>query len=665
MLELAAVFTGGFGFDELQALTGVGEVELLDCLEEALAAELLRSLGGERYDFAHTLVRHALYEGLSPSRRARRHRRLAEALERLHEDPPARVAAEVARQYHASVTLPGAERGVSYALAAAEDARAVHAPAEAVELLRVALELVPTGDEALRAQVTGSLAVTEAQAAMPTRAVTTLESAVVLLERSGGGRREIAELTCDVATAIWAVTALPAGGAALIERALEALGDDRSLLWARLQILRSHFAEPIRSGPMRIMRFVAPDPEAIRIVRDQGKEADIAITVNPWGPWGEDELDRMVAEIARWRDPAARSSALCLWAVPRAALQEPGSPDLAEKLCAELERLADQVGAPLHRGVVPLYRSALHGARGSFDSAAEQLAEARGLLERLPETVHLPVFPAHETLIAQHRDPDWPRAGDELWRAAILADDSGFSSPICAALACYAFARGELPVKARQLLEDIVIPGLRAASPWDYMVTPAVAYATAAIWELRDEDLARELLPAAEAIVAAGVPDWYMSSNDLTVARLATVLDRYEDAAPAFRRARERLEREGQRPMRAIVDYDEALARSWRGKPGSAALLLAAETQFEQLGMTVWSERIAELRRSGGGLPDGLTRREAEVLRLLASGLTNRQIAAQLVLSVHTVVRHVNNVYVKIGARNRADATAYAVRHGL
>jgi DNA-binding CsgD family transcriptional regulator len=64
-------------------------------------------------------------------------------------------------------------------------------------------------------------------------------------------------------------------------------------------------------------------------------------------------------------------------------------------------------------------------------------------------------------------------------------------------------------------------------------------------------------------------------------------------------------------------------------------------------------------------LPDGLTHREAEVLRLLASGLTNRQIAAQLVLSVHTVVRHVNNAYAKIGARNRADATAYTVRHGL
>jgi DNA-binding CsgD family transcriptional regulator len=665
MLELAAVFTSGFGFDELQALTGVGEVELLDCLEEALAAELLRSLGGERYDFAHALVRQALYERLSPSRRARLHRRLAKALERLYEDPPARLAAEIARQYHASVTLPGAEHGVVHALAAADHARGVHAPAEGVELLRLALELVPDGDQPLRAQVTGSLAVAEAHAAMPTRAVTTLESAVALLERSGAGGREIAELTCDVATAIWAVTAIPARGAALIERALEALADEHNLLWARLQILLSHFAEPIRRGPMRIVPFVAPDPEARRIVRAQGTEADIAITIEPAGPWSEDELQWAIAEIARWPNPAARSGGL-FWVVDRLALYAPQSPDVAERLCGELELLAEQVGALSYLSAAHLFRSALDGARGSLDRAAEQYARARSVLERLPETVHSPVYLACEALIAQHRDPEWPALGDGLWQAATLAGDAGFGSPLCAALACYAFARAEMPVKARGLLDGVVIPGLRAAGPWDHMVAPAVAYAGAAVWELRDEALARELLPAAEAIIAAGVTDWYMSSNDLTVARLATVLDRDADvAAAAFGRARERLERAGQWPMRAIVDFDEAFARRLRGQPASSELLLAAETQFEQLGMTVWLQRIKGLKRSREGLPDGLTHREAEVLRLLASGLTNRQIAEQLALSVHTVARHVNNVYAKIAARNRADAAAYAVRHGL
>jgi DNA-binding NarL/FixJ family response regulator len=63
--------------------------------------------------------------------------------------------------------------------------------------------------------------------------------------------------------------------------------------------------------------------------------------------------------------------------------------------------------------------------------------------------------------------------------------------------------------------------------------------------------------------------------------------------------------------------------------------------------------------------PDGLTAREAEVLGMLAGGKTNKQIAAELVLSVSTVQRHVANVYAKIGAHGRAEATAYALRRAL
>jgi DNA-binding NarL/FixJ family response regulator len=60
-----------------------------------------------------------------------------------------------------------------------------------------------------------------------------------------------------------------------------------------------------------------------------------------------------------------------------------------------------------------------------------------------------------------------------------------------------------------------------------------------------------------------------------------------------------------------------------------------------------------------------LTPREAEVLRLIARGCSNQQIADELVLSVRTVERHITNLYAKIGAHGKADATAYALRHGL
>jgi DNA-binding CsgD family transcriptional regulator len=61
--------------------------------------------------------------------------------------------------------------------------------------------------------------------------------------------------------------------------------------------------------------------------------------------------------------------------------------------------------------------------------------------------------------------------------------------------------------------------------------------------------------------------------------------------------------------------------------------------------------------------PDGLSAREAEVLQLLTNGSTNLEIAAALMVSVHTVERHLQNAYRKIGVRNRADAAAYMVRH--
>ncbi|WP_043810120.1 response regulator transcription factor [Allokutzneria albata] len=62
---------------------------------------------------------------------------------------------------------------------------------------------------------------------------------------------------------------------------------------------------------------------------------------------------------------------------------------------------------------------------------------------------------------------------------------------------------------------------------------------------------------------------------------------------------------------------------------------------------------------------DGLTPRETEVLALIASGLSNAEIAKTLYIGATTVKTHINNAFAKIGARNRADAVRYAYRHGL
>jgi DNA-binding NarL/FixJ family response regulator len=93
----------------------------------------------------------------------------------------------------------------------------------------------------------------------------------------------------------------------------------------------------------------------------------------------------------------------------------------------------------------------------------------------------------------------------------------------------------------------------------------------------------------------------------------------------------------------------------------------AAAAQFTTLGMKPWmvSMALRSWPAEPVAAPDGLTGREVEVPRLIAAGHTSKHIAAQLSLSVATVQRHVANIYAKIDARGRADATAYALRSGL
>ena len=126
-------------------------------------------------------------------------------------------------------------------------------------------------------------------------------------------------------------------------------------------------------------------------------------------------------------------------------------------------------------------------------------------------------------------------------------------------------------------------------------------------------------------------------------------------------------------PLQVSRDLAEALPRGQLAVlPGSQPALFVEDTDsvvamliaFYADGAVPASLRDAP-RPSAPSLPAGMSAREVEVLRLVAAGDSNGEIARQLSLSVHTVERHLANIYRKIDARGRADATAYALRNGL
>lgn len=99
---------------------------------------------------------------------------------------------------------------------------------------------------------------------------------------------------------------------------------------------------------------------------------------------------------------------------------------------------------------------------------------------------------------------------------------------------------------------------------------------------------------------------------------------------------------------------------------GARASFAAARALFDQVGARLDARGVDVVDAVDEmPLPGGLTGREVEVLRLIAAGRSNKDIAATLHLSVKTVSRHLSNIFTKIDVSSRAAATAYAYEHRL
>ena len=181
----------------------------------------------------------------------------------------------------------------------------------------------------------------------------------------------------------------------------------------------------------------------------------------------------------------------------------------------------------------------------------------------------------------------------------------------------------------------------REAADLTVLAFTVIADVTSAHLYADDGDLAAAETVAATALGHARHRRWRLDTAAalLCLVRIYTLSGRAADARTHLREASD-----------IIANLPE---------PGALSSLLA---EAERAAIQA---QPAPAPRGRARRPDGLTGREAEILGLLTRGHTNLEIAAELVVSVHTVERHLQNSYRKIGVRNRADAAAYMTRDGM
>ena len=157
---------------------------------------------------------------------------------------------------------------------------------------------------------------------------------------------------------------------------------------------------------------------------------------------------------------------------------------------------------------------------------------------------------------------------------------------------------------------------------------------------------------------------------------LARTMGKMDDAMAHFEDSLAFCMKAGARPELAWTCHDYADTLLQGNGPGDhkKAMELLGESLAisTELSMLPLMERTTALRESAASVPakapaypGGLTEREVEVLRLVASGKSNAEIAGELVLSIRTVERHISNIYGKTRSTGRADATAFAFTNGL
>jgi DNA-binding CsgD family transcriptional regulator len=198
-----------------------------------------------------------------------------------------------------------------------------------------------------------------------------------------------------------------------------------------------------------------------------------------------------------------------------------------------------------------------------------------------------------------------------------------------------------------------------------------LTYLTDAAAALGDRRMAAILYPELEPFTGTNVMIGHLvacyGAADRFLGMLAATLGEAELAERHFSWAID-LNREMEAPTwLAHTAYEHGRFLLGRDSDRAATRLAEAASLAEQIGMAALLAKIRSLGgvASIGELPSGLSPREAQILELVARGLSNRQIGEELSISEHTAANHIRAILQKTQSSNRTEAASFAHRHGL
>jgi DNA-binding SARP family transcriptional activator/tetratricopeptide (TPR) repeat protein len=583
LLALASVLGREFSRAALAHMSGLSEEELLDTLDEAIAARVMSDQPGGHGNlrFAHVLIRDTLYEGLTMTRRVRLHQLAVAALEEIYGDASGPHLAELA---HHAAAGSDFEKALVCAQQAAERALALLAFEEAARLSRTGLDLLelarPTDDQT---RCNLLLLLGEAEIAAGNGAV----SKEAFLEAADIARRlglslQLAQAAAGYGGRIVYVRAGPdAHLVPLLEEALEAIHEED--LELRVRIL-ARLAGALRDEPRRERRDRV-SREAVELARSTGNDSALAYALDGRGaaimaPDTADELAAIGAELfdvaTRIHDPERAGYGLIHRFIAR--LQRGDVPG-AEADLATADRLAREHRQASHLWQLVAARAMLTLAQGRFSEGEELSSRALELGEHAFPWLATPVHQLQQYTI--HEFCGGLDQMEQPLRQLIIDHPA---RPIFRCALAYLQTQGGEHSAPKALLEELARDGF-SSLPFDLEWTFGTSLLAEIATALEDRPAAatlyRLLAPWADLNVV-NMAEGIRGSVSRYLGLLAASLERWDLAAQHFEKALAANETMGFQPWlaRTQEDYASLLKRgsSRRDIERAESLLTAARS---------------------------------------------------------------------------------------